>query len=84
MTDRRSKEKQVYTHRVIEDASGNYLGDLAFEREIQPDECVAYGASVYRVRSMRIDGAAADNRRVIRMVETTDTVYVASLGATES
>jgi hypothetical protein len=69
----------MYRHLVLEDANSSHLGELDFEREIQRDECVAYGASVYRVRSMRILGPSSNNRRELRVAETNDAEYVARL-----
>jgi len=70
---------EMFTHQVVEETSGDRLGSLEFEREIQKDECIFHDGTVYQVRWMGILGAAVENRRVLRVSETNDTYYVARL-----
>jgi len=67
----------MYTYRVV-DETGTALGTLEFD-ELSVGECVAHDADVYRIKSVRIIGAATDNRRELRVAKTVDGVYTARL-----
>jgi hypothetical protein len=67
----------MYTYRVVDEA-GTVLGTQEFD-ELNIGECIANDADVYVIRSLRIIGPAADNRRELRVTKTVDTVYVARL-----
>jgi hypothetical protein len=71
----------MFTSQVVleDETEHRHLGDLTSDCEIQKDDCIAHGPSVYRVRSMQFIGSATDNCRRLCVSETLDTYYVARL-----
>jgi hypothetical protein len=74
----------MYTHDVFDAVTGNYLGELDLEREMQIGEGIASGDGLFRVLSMSIAGPAANFLRMLEVVESNDAAYVARLEGPES
>ena len=74
----------MYTHDVFDAVSGNYLGELGLEREMQIGEGIASGdGRVFRVLSISIAGPAANLLRRLEVVESYDVACVARLEGPE-
>jgi hypothetical protein len=63
----------MYTHDVFDAVSGDYLGELNLEREMEIGHGIANGdGRVFRVLSMSTAGPAANRLRRLEVIESND------------
>ena len=70
----------MYTHDVFDAVSGDYLGELNLEREMEIGRGIASGdGRVFRVLSISIAGPPPNRLRRLQVVESNDVGYEAHL-----